>query len=237
MSASLLLVSNRKDGRRIREAVAPVGFHLRQCESGSAAIELALQSPPDLVLVCAGADPSSVLQLCRSLRAVEETSVLALVVLAPSASPGERLAILEAGADDCWTEDVARPEFLLRLRAFARRTEAAQATRIIRYADVELDLDRYRARRNGAPVDLTAMQLKLLKHLMENPTIVFSRRQLLRQVWQNSKLDEGAVTACVARLRRALQKAGGPDLIKSIPSAGYALDASVAFEDQRRANS
>lgn len=236
MPANLLLVSGCDDGRRIQDAIEPLGFDVRNCEAGSAAIELAVHSPPDLILLNGSADRAGSLQLCRSFRSVEETCRLTLVVLAPSAKPGERVAILEAGADDCWTEAVESREFLLRLKAFARRLEAIQPTQTLKYADLELDVDRYRAQRNGTPVDLTAMQLKLLKHLMEHPTIVFSRRQLLRQVWQNPEVDEGAVTACVARLRRALNAAGGPDLIRSIPSAGYTLDAALAVQHEHEAS-
>ena len=197
-------------------------------------MEIALRSAPNLILVDGRSDPLSSLQLCRSLRSVDETSKLAAVVLAGAASAQERLALLDAGADDCWTEPPDSREFLLRLKGFARRFESPRTTRVLRYADIELDLDRYRVRRNGLPVELRAMQFKLLKHLMEHATIIFSREQLLEQVWENSNLDPNAVSACVLRLRRSLQAAGGPDLIRNVPGVGYALDAERGSRAQPR---
>lgn len=224
MAGSLLLVSDRGSGRDILRAVAPVGLQVRACDGGSVALKLAVRSPPDLVLVDARADVAGSIQLCRSFRSVEETSRLPLFALAGETTQQGRLNFLEAGADDCWTEPVDSREFLLRLKAVARRFGAGER-HILRYADLELDLDRHRAKRNGAPVQVPPLQLKLLRHFMEHPTVVFSRKQLLEQVWDNPDLDEGAVTACIVRLRRALSAAGGPNLIHSVPYAGYVLEA------------
>ena len=227
MTLSLLIVADTPAAGAIERTLTSLDFFVRRSPSGSTAIELALQSPPDLILVDARDDPMNCLQLCRSLRSIEETYPLPLIVLSGPASAQERLRILESGADDCWTEPVDSREFQLRLKAFSRRFDNISASPILRYADVELDLDRYRARRNGTLIGLTAMQMKLLRHLMENPTVIFSHRELLERVWENPDLDEGAVTACVVRLRRALNAAGGPNIIKNVPCAGYALDAEA----------
>lgn len=227
MTVSLLLVSDNSAGNSLEQTLHCLGFDVRRCESGPVAMESALRSPPNLILLDGRSHPLNSIQLCKSLRSIEETSKLPAVVLAGPASSQERLAMLEAGADDCWTEPVDSREFLLRLKGFARRFEAPPSTRVLRYADIELDVDRYKVRRGGVSVELHAMQLKLLRHLMEHPTIVFSRRQLLEQVWHNPSLDEGAVSACVVRLRRALNGSGGPDLIKNVPGVGYALDGGA----------
>lgn len=224
MTLSLLLVAESPAAGAIERTLRPLDVFVRRSPGGSAAIKLALQSPPNLILVDAHDDLTDCLQLCRSLRSIDETSALPLIVLSSHASSQDRLRILESGADDCWTDSVDSREFDLRLKAISRRFESSSATQILRYADVELDLDRYRARRNGKLVALTAIQMRLLKHFMENPTVIFSRRQLLELVWGNPNLDEGAVTACVVRLRRALNAAGGPNLIKNVPCAGYSLD-------------
>lgn len=225
MSGSLLLVASRAGGDEICRVLNRLPVHVRCCDSGSTALKLATEAPPNLMLIDARADPSSSIQICRSVRSIEATSATPLIVLTGATSSELRLGILEAGADDCWTEQVDSREFVLRLQSFSRRLQSHPASPVLRYADVELNIDRYRARRNGVPLDLTSMQLRLLKHFMENPAIVFSRQRLLEEVWGNPALDKGAVTACVVRLRRALNAAGGPNLIKSIPSAGYMLEA------------
>ncbi len=232
MTVSLLLVADESAGNSFEQELHSLGFRVHRCDNGAVAMEMALNSPPNLILVDGRSDPLSFIQLCRSLRSVEETSNLPAVVLAGDASAQERLALLDAGADDCWTEPPDSREFLLRLKWFARRFESPQQTRVLRYADIELDIDRYKVTRNDVPVELRAMQFKLLRHLMEHPTIIFSRQQLLEQVWENPNLDLGAVSACVLRLRRSLETAGGPDLIRSVPGAGYALDAQCARRPQ-----
>lgn len=224
VTVSLLLVSDDSAANSLERTLHSLGFDVRWCESGPNAIESAIRSPPNLVLFDGRSHPLSSIQLCRSLRSIDEISNLPAVVLAGDASAQERLAMLEAGADDCWTEAVDSREFLLRLKGFARRFEAPPASRILRYADVELDVERYKVRRNGVPIELHAMQFKLLRHLMENSTIVVSLSQLREQVWHNPDVDEGAVRACIGRLRRALMADGGPDLIKNVPGAGYSID-------------
>jgi two-component system phosphate regulon response regulator PhoB len=225
VTVSLLLVSDESADNAFEQELHSLGFRVHRCDSGAAAMEMALKSPPNLILVDARSDPLSSIQLCRSLRSIDETANLPAVVLTGRASAQERLALLDAGADDCWTEPPDSREFLLRLKWFARRFDNPQQTRILCYADIELDITRYKVWRNGVPIELRAMQFKLLRHLMEHPTIIFSRQQLLEQVWENRNLDPGAVSACVLRLRRSLEAAGGPDLIRSVPGAGYALDA------------
>jgi two-component system phosphate regulon response regulator PhoB len=102
----------------------------------------------------------------------------------------------------------------------------------LRYADVEMDVGRYKVRRNGCSLNLSTMQFKLLRYLMENPTIVFSRQQLLADVWHMEGVEEGAVSASIARLRRALNAHGG-ELIKSVLGVGYALDCEAPARDKR----
>lgn len=202
-----------------------IGFDIEHVPPDLAAITAATRNPPDLILIDWPTAAADGIQLCRSLRAVRETEDIPLVVLSDSADQEQRLKALEAGADECLTEPVTTRESILRIQALRRLFDHAASPRVLRYEHVEIDLDQYKVRRNGAPVSLTAMQFRLLRFLMEHPTTVFSRPQLLESVWQNAALDVGAVTACLVRLRRALNGAGGPNLIRNVPGCGYALDA------------
>jgi DNA-binding winged helix-turn-helix (wHTH) protein len=98
---------------------------------------------------------------------------------------------------------------------------------VLRYADVEFDTTRFKVRRDGRFVPLSTMQTRLLRHFLENPEVVFSRKDLLKAVWGNERVTDGAVTACVMRIRLGLNAAGGPELIRCIPGVGYALDADA----------
>ncbi len=223
----LLIVADKRGNEELSRSMEPIGLQLLGCETGSDALRLTLESPPHLIVFDSRDDPLASLQLCKSLRSIAETDGIPLIVLCGAARAEERVRILEAGADDCWPEPIESREFHLRLKAFARRLEALNAGNILRYADIELDADRYRAKRGGTAIDLTPMQLKLLRHLMLNPSVVFSRKRLLNEVWEKPDLDQGAVTACVVRLRKSLNKAG-PNIIKHVPFAGYVLEADDA---------
>jgi DNA-binding response OmpR family regulator len=230
----VLVVAQDSSGDPIQRHLEDLGAHVRLASYGAAALLMALDSAPDLVFIDSRSNATNAVQLCRSFRATEETSRLVIVVVAPVASAADSLAFLEAGADECWTDAIDSREFQLRLRGILRRFDQRQSHHLLRYSDLELDLERYKVRRNGRLIAVTPMQFRLLRHLMENPTVVFSRKMLLDDVWQGQQLHEGAVTACVVRLRRLLNAGGESNLIKNIPAAGYALDSEAPPIDERR---
>lgn len=96
------------------------------------------------------------------------------------------------------------------------------------YHDLTLDPEQYKVWRDETPIILPTFQFRLLEFFMTHPGRVFSRRELLQNVWRDADLNEGAVTACMARLRRALSLPGKPDLIRNARHSGYALDADAA---------
>lgn len=226
LSLSLILVSDPTPARAFALAVEGLGYSVRSFMQAAPALETAIELRPDLILLDSPSEPLRWLQACRSFRAEAETRQVPMVVTCGPASSEDRQALLEAGADDCWTEPLDSRACLFRLQAFARRSETAGEGQVLRYADVEFDLRRFKVRRAGKLIDLTPMQMKLLKHFMQAPTVVFSRKELLESLWDNAGVDEGAVTACVLRLRRALN-AVGPNLIRLVPLAGYSLDGDA----------
>jgi DNA-binding response OmpR family regulator len=234
VTASVLVVTQRSATDSFQRHFEAFSAYVRTAGFGSPAMLVALESPPDLIFIDSRTSAIDAIQLCRSFRSVEETSRLGIVVVAPAASGNESLGFLEAGADECWTDAVESREFELRLKGILRRFESSRNLHVLRYADLELDLERYKVRRNGKLINVTPMQFRLLRHLMENPTVVFSRKTLLGEVWQGQQLDEGAVTACVVRLRRLLNAGGGSNLIKNIPAAGYVLDCEMSAADELR---
>lgn len=229
MQPEALLIADSDSGRAIGDAIAAVGWTLRRFEPGPAALLYALEKRPQFIIVDAQAEHPKSAQICSSLRALEEIRAVPLIALSPSAEPERRVELLEAGADECWTESPDSRECQLRLRAIARRLQPSSAPHVLRQAGLELDLDRYTVRADGAPVQLTAMQLKVLKHFMEHPGVIFTCRELLYGVWDNPDLTEGAVKACVMRIRRALAAAGRPRALRNVrTTGGYIFDSEAA---------
>ena len=220
MQARLLVIADEESADSITRVLDPACWDVERVELGSGALVAAMHFEPATVILDARESSQSHAEFCRTFRTIGSMAAVPLIALAKAGRTAERLSMLEAGADDCWTEAPDSREFELRLRAIHRRLRPAAAGRVLRHGGIELDLDRYTVRSNGGPVQLTAMQLKLLQHFMERPGVIFSRRELLEQVWQNPKLDEGAVTACIVRIRRALAAAGGPDAIRNVRTTG-----------------
>lgn len=109
--------------------------------------------------------------------------------------------------------------------ASGQQADAAHAPELLRFADLEMDLACYRVRRSGRAVALAPTEFRLLRHFLENPRRVMSRKRLLDAVWGRDRLiDIRTVDAHVRRLRKALSVHGGSDLIRTVRQAGYSLD-------------
>jgi two-component system phosphate regulon response regulator PhoB len=135
----------------------------------------------------------------------------------------DRVRGLETGADDYVTKPFSPKELVARVGAVMRRVRPAIAAETLDYAGIEMDLAGHKVRRDGKAVSLGPTEYRLLRHLLENPGRVFSREQLLESVWPHSEdIELRTVDVHVRRLRQAL---GEPDIIRTVRSAGYALDA------------
>ena len=138
----------------------------------------------------------------------------------------DRIRGLETGADDYVTKPFSPRELLARVGAVLRRVRPALAGELLTYGDIELDAEAHRVRRAGRPVQLGPTEFRLLRHLMENPGRVFSRERLLDAIWPRDRdIDVRPVDVHVRRLRKALNEGGQKDLVRTVRSAGYSLDA------------
>jgi two-component system phosphate regulon response regulator PhoB len=117
---------------------------------------------------------------------------------------------------------------MARVGAVLRRVRPALAGEQLSYADIDMDVAAHRVRRAGRPVQLGPTEFRLLKKLLENPGRVFSRERLLDSVWSHDpEIDARTVDVHIRRLRKALNQGAKPDLIRTVRSAGYSLDADA----------
>jgi two-component system phosphate regulon response regulator PhoB len=141
----------------------------------------------------------------------------------------DRVRGLETGADDYMTKPFSPRELIARVGAVLRRVRPALAGEMLQYAELEMDVSAHKVRRDGQSIGLGPTEFRLLRHFLEHPGRVFSREQLLDNVWaHDSDIELRTVDVHVRRLRKALNEGGRRDLIRTVRSAGYALDADGA---------
>jgi two-component system phosphate regulon response regulator PhoB len=202
------------------------GFDVRQTSDGEDALLLAQESAPDLVLLDWMIEGTSGIEVCRRLRRMPGTQNVPIIMLTARGEEEDRVRGLETGADDYVTKPFSPRELVARVGAVLRRVRPALAGEQLVYEDVEMDVAAHRVRRSGRQVALGPTEFRLLRHFLEHPGRVFSRERLLDAVWSHdSDIDARTVDVHVRRLRQALNSGGRPDLIRTVRSAGYSLDA------------
>jgi two-component system, OmpR family, response regulator MprA len=166
------------------------------------------------------------LDVCRRVRA--DALPIPILMLTARAAVEDRVAGLDAGADDYLVKPFALAELLARVRALLRRSlgDGAGAGSVLSFADVELDLDALVARRGGRVLELTRTELRLLELFLRNPGRVLTRDQMLDRVWGvDARTSSNGVEVYVGYLRRKLEAGGEPRLVQTVRGVGYRLGA------------
>jgi len=201
------------------------GFRVAEARDGEEALLIAREQRPDLVLLDWMLPLVSGIEVCRQLHRMPETKGVPIIMLTARGEEGDKLRGLDSGADDYVTKPFSPSELIARIRAVMRRARPAAEDETLRYEDLVMDLASYRVRRNGREIHLGPTEFRLLRHLMENQGRVFSREQLLDTVWgQDVYVEPRTVDVHIRRLRKALNGDADIDLIRTVRSAGYALD-------------
>jgi two-component system phosphate regulon response regulator PhoB len=204
-------------------------FDVRRTADGEEALLLAEENPPDLVILDWMIEGVSGIEVCRRLRRKPATANVPIIMLTARGEESDRVRGLETGADDYVTKPFSPRELMARVSAVLRRVRPALAGESLAYADVEMDVVSHKVRRAGKLVPLGPTEFRLLRHFLEHPGRVFSRERLLDRVWaHDSDIELRTVDVHVRRLRKALNEGDRPDLIRTVRSAGYALDAEEA---------
>jgi two-component system phosphate regulon response regulator PhoB len=188
---------------------------------------LVQESTPDLILLDWMIEGTSGIEVCRQLRRMKHSKQIPIIMMTARGEETDRIRGLDTGADDYITKPFSPREMLARVGAVLRRVRPALAGETLTFEDVEMDVAAYRVRRGGEPVHLAPSEFRLLRHFMESPRRVFTREGLLDTVWSDgADLDLRTVDVQIRRIRRALNEGGKPDLIRTVRSAGYALEGA-----------
>jgi two-component system, OmpR family, phosphate regulon response regulator PhoB len=225
-NARILLVEDDPNlSELLRYNLEREDFTVDHTPDGEEALLLASERTPDLVLLDWMIENLSGIEVCRRLRRDNATANIPIVMLTARVEEEDRIRGLDTGADDYITKPFSPRELVARVHAVLRRVRPALAGGNLAYADIEMDTARHRVRRSGDAVALGPTEFRLLRHFLEHPGRVFSRERLLDAVWgQDSDIEIRTVDVHIRRLRQAINVGGRPDLIRTVRSAGYALD-------------
>jgi two-component system, OmpR family, phosphate regulon response regulator PhoB len=211
----------------LRYNLAAAGFDAGIATDGDEALVTIAERLPDLVLLDWMLPGTSGIEVCRQLRRKRETRSTPVIMLTARGEEADRVRGLDSGADDYVTKPFSPSELVARVRAVMRRARPATDAEHLTFADIVLDLTTYRVQRGGRSLHLGPTEFRLLRHFMEHPGRVYSREQLLDAVWgHNVYVESRTVDVHIRRLRLALNEGDAPDLIRTVRSAGYALDES-----------
>ena len=201
------------------------GFDTIRTGDGEEALMLAEDEKPDLVILDWMIANLSGIEVCRRLRRSPLTANLPIVMLTARAEEADRIRGLETGADDYVTKPFSPRELIARVRAVLRRLRPALAGGILEYGGITMDTAAHRVARDGAQIQLGPTEFRLLRHFLEHPGRVLSREQLLDAVWgRDVYVEQRTVDVHIRRLRKAINGDDLPDVIRTVRSAGYALD-------------
>ncbi len=225
---SILLVEDEDSlATMLQYNLGKEGYRVSVAADGEEALIRLDESPPDLIVLDWMLPKVSGIELCRRIRGRAETRNLPIIMLTAKGEESDRVRGLDTGADDYVVKPFSVSELTARIRAVLRRIRPGLAEDRVKRGDLVIDRVAHRVKRDGRDIHLGPTEFRLLDHFMQHPGRVFSREQLLDAVWGSDVYVEArTVDVHIGRLRKALGKteAGSDDPIRTVRSAGYALD-------------
>ncbi|MBQ3034826.1 MAG: phosphate regulon transcriptional regulator PhoB [Alphaproteobacteria bacterium] len=209
------------------------GYETITVMDGKDVISTALEEKPDLLLLDWMLPNVQGIDICREMRRTYELRSTPIIMLTARGEEADKVRGLSFGADDYMTKPYSIPELMARIGALLRRVQPENRQDNLSYEDLTMDFAKRRVMRGDRAVHLGPTEFRLLQYLMEKPGIVLSRESLLKLVWGGSiHVELRTVDVHIRRLRRALNEGGEQDIIRTVRSAGYALDYSATDDDE-----
>lgn len=223
MSRTIMLVEDEVPIREMLKIVLEqAGFSVNEAEDFDIALEKMVEPYPDLVLLDWMLPGGSGVQLARKLKEHEFTRDIPIIMLTARGEEEDKVRGLEAGADDYITKPFSPKELVARIKAVMRRVTPTASDELINFAGLVLDPISHRVSANDDLVDMGPTEFKLLHFFMAHAERVFSREQLLDNVWgTNVYVEDRTVDVHIRRLRKAISAHGHDSMIQTVRGAGY----------------
>ncbi len=227
MKGRILIV---EDEEGIREmlgyTLSREGFAFDEANSVDAARVLLEKEAPDLILLDWMLPGVSGVDYARHLRKDPDTRHIPIIMLTARTDEADKVKGLDFGADDYITKPFSTRELVARINAVLRRSQSSSNHDVIDIKGLTLDPETYRVTANGTPIEISPTEFRLLHFFISHPERVYTRAQLLDQVWgQNVYVEERTVDVHIRRLRKILQPHGFDAYIQTVRSVGYRFSA------------
>lgn len=195
-------------------------FKIKSFGNAETCLEKIKKKKPDLIVLDIMLPGMSGLDLCRKIRSSEEFTNIAIILLTAKGEEIDRIVGFEIGADDYVTKPFSVRELILRAKVILKKQTSDAEEQLLEYGSIKMNIAAHKVIANGAEILLTALEFKLLKHLLKRRGRVQSRDQLLNDVWKlSTEVTTRTVDTHIKRLREKLGKSG--DLIQTIRGVGY----------------
>ncbi|QIZ77033.1 phosphate regulon transcriptional regulator PhoB [Ferrimonas lipolytica] len=229
MTANILII---EDESAIREMLAFVldqhGFRTSSAADYQQGLEAIVEPYPDLILLDWMLPGGSGIQLAKQLRSNEHTRQIPIIMLTARGEEEDRVKGLEVGADDYITKPFSPKELVARIKAVLRRAAPTRLEEAIEVQGLRLDPVSHRVTIDEASLDMGPTEFRLLHFFMTHPERVYSREQLLDNVWgTNVYVEDRTVDVHIRRLRKAIQDQGHDRFIQTVRGAGYRFSSRL----------
>jgi two-component system phosphate regulon response regulator PhoB len=227
MLANILLVEDEKSiVTLIKYNLEKEGFKVFCSETGEDALKIIKEKTPDLVILDWMLPDTSGIDVCRQIKIDKKLKNIPVLILTAKGEPDDKIKGLEVGADDYVTKPFNNKELLLRVKSLIKRSKPSLLEDLAIFKDLKIDRITRKVFRDDKEIKLGPTEYKLLDFLIKSPQRVYSREQLLNNVWGESiNVENRTVDVHIRRLRKAINIDKKSDLIRTVRSSGYSLDS------------
>ena len=227
MLANILLVEDEKSiVTLIKYNLEKEGFKVFCSETGEDALKIIKEKTPDLVILDWMLPDTSGINVCRQIKLDKKLKNIPVLILTAKGEPDDKIKGLEVGADDYVTKPFNNKELLLRVKSLIKRSKPSLLEDLGIFKDLKIDRITKKVFRENKEIKLGPIEYKLLDFFIKSPQRVYSREQLLSNVWGESiNVESRTVDVHIRRLRKAINIDKKDDLIRTVRSSGYSLDS------------
>jgi two-component system, OmpR family, phosphate regulon response regulator PhoB len=200
-------------------------FKVLVSNNGEEGLQEIKKTEPDLILLDWMLPDLSGIDICKALRKDTKFKNVPIIMLTARSQEEDKVLGLNVGADDYLPKPFSNLELIARVNALLRRSKPSIAEDVVSFQDLKIDRLQRKVFRGNKEINLGPTEYKLINFFVKNPSRVYSREQLLENIWTNSiNVELRTVDVHIRRLRKAINLSGTKDLIRTVRSAGYALD-------------